>query len=581
MRVDALQLDLPLKDAAPLSAEARGAVYTPPVLASWVASELVTRLRGKRSYRVLDPACGDGVLLAAVESASRQSGKTVRLQGIDIDGEAARQSATLLGRDADLHTADTLWPSPTRSPVEGLRDILGGAPDAIIANPPWGAVLSHSSDRLRSLGYELATGQYDSFEVFVELCVNLAPAGGLLAFIIPDSIFLPEHERLRRLLLDKTTILLLARLGEGFFSGVYRGTTVLLVKKGPPAQDAHVWCFRLTPQRRKAVLEGQLSMSDASAELGHEVLQSRFAHDAHARFDLELREDETRIVDAMETNALDWSRWVVAGRGVELSKTGRVVECPNCLLAHPQPRGQETTFRCRCGHVFELARARSEVIIRPLGETSSVGWAPIIVGEDVDRHYCRPSREIRLGVSGIQYKTPELFQARKLLVRKTGVGIKAAVDESGAYTNQVVFIFTLRRDAQPPEFLLDYMEGVLCSRVLLAYHLRRSGETEWRSHPYVTPKVLRQLPIPDLTPGTSRWNQARAIAEAVAVRRRDERNHASIADLHIERLVAGLYGLSSTDCAWALSVLDQAQQLEAIHTLRLAGDARLTPELVA
>ncbi len=38
------------------------------------------------------------------------------------------------------------------------------------------------------------------------------------------------------------------------------------------------------------------------------------------------------------------------------------------------------------------------------------------------------------GVPGINYKSVEIFQDRKIVVRKTGVGIKAAIDETGALT---------------------------------------------------------------------------------------------------------------------------------------------------
>src|SRR5438874_2005611 len=43
-----------------------GAVYTPDVLADWVADELLSLLGVERPC-VLDPACGDGALLRAVQ----------------------------------------------------------------------------------------------------------------------------------------------------------------------------------------------------------------------------------------------------------------------------------------------------------------------------------------------------------------------------------------------------------------------------------------------------------------------------------------------------------------------------------
>jgi hypothetical protein len=180
-------------------------------------------------------------------------------------------------------------------------------------------------------------------------------------------------------------------------------------------------------------------------------------------------------------------------------------------------------------------------------------------------------------VPGINYKRPETFAQRRLLIRKTGVGLKAAIDESGAYTTQVVFHVQSKADA--PSFLLEYLQGVLCSRVLLAYHLRRSGDSEWRSHPYVTPETLQDLPIPWVGPeGGKTWRQAEAIAEA-AVKRAScsDTADADELDVHVDRLVAGLYGLNVEECRWVLEVLDQTQPLQAFVTMRLSDRERLRP----
>jgi hypothetical protein len=56
--------------------------------------------------------------------------------------------------------------------------------------------------------------------------------------------------------------------------------------------------------------------------------------------------------------------------------------------------------------------------------------------------------------------------------------------------------------------------------------------------------------------------------------------HDSAEDLRVERLVAGLYGLSDEGCAWVLRVLEDAEALEPIRTLRLP-DPRLLKPLLA
>jgi hypothetical protein len=111
---------------------------------------------------------------------------------------------------------------------------------------------------------------------------------------------------------------------------------------------------------------------------------------------------------------------------------------------------------------------------------------------------------------------------------------------------------------------------------MFAYHLKRSGELEWRSHPYVTQKTIATLPIPLPVEGSSSWPQARAIAEAV------QRHLVSDAgDLEIESLVAGLFDLTSEDLRWAADVIKLAADLEPMRRLRVEDISNLQPQKVS
>lgn len=565
-----LAFDVPVSVPSQLSRRELGAVYTPVALADWVAQQVVDTLRGRLTSAppvIVDPACGDGALLEAVRRRTRGR---ARLYGVDLDPEAVAAARQRLSGAATIVNADAL--------TADLRSLGIPQPDAVIANPPWGASIDVHASELRTRGYSLARGQFDSYELFIESALTWLPDDAPAAFIIPDSIFQPEHEPTRRLLAECSRLDLVARLGEGMFPGVFRGTAVLVFRPGAPSAEHSVSCVRLRAAERRRVLSGEMSFSAAAAAAMHSVSQARLTSNPRAEFRLDVTNADAGRLGKIEREPLDWSRWLLVGRGVELGKGGAIVRCPHCGHGRPAPK---RTFRCAsCAAVVDRADCVNETIITKAGTAPGDEWRPLIVGEDVDRYCAAPSRFIRLGVSGINYKTPDSFTDQRLLIRKTGVGLKAAIDESGAYTTQVVFHVQRRPDAPP--FILEYLQGVLCSRVLLAYHLRRSGDSEWRSHPYVTPKTLRDLPIPPLGGESSKsWRQAEAIA--IAARERgaatDEAGLAEL-DVHVDRLVAGLYGLSRADCRWVLEVLDQTQALQAFTTLRLSDRERLRPVLV-
>jgi adenine-specific DNA-methyltransferase len=542
---------------------ARGAIYTPKPLADWVAGELCALLGG--AAEVWDIACGDGALLEAVERVAPGSHS---LAGFDID-EAAVSIAQMRLPHARLQARDALDSHP-----------FDGRPDAIILNPPWGARLSHSPLELRSAGFELARGQFDSYDVFVERSLELLPRGGIAAIILPDSVFNPEHRQLRRLLVERTCLQLIARLGEGFFPAVYRGTVVMVVVKAPPPPGHTVRCTRLRPADRRAVLRGEITLASAARRLSHEVAQATFADSALVRFDIDVRERDRRAIHAMESaNPMNWREWLGSGRGVELSKHGKVVLCPRCGAAAPAPRRQQ--LRCTpCDFSFEVESARHTQIVQPIGVPDTDGdWRPLIAGEDVRRFRATASRLLKVGVPGIVYKSASGFAAPKLLVRKTGVGLTCAVDDSGSYTTQVVFHY-VPRHPHTASFLLDYLAGVLNSRVMLSYYLQTRGESEWRSHPYVTQRLIEELPVPAPLPGTWWEAQAREIAAQAKLLRATAKSDLA-AELQLERLVIGLYGLGPRDWKWVLRVVADAQPLVGIKELRLNRDVQLSALRVA
>src|SRR5205823_3849518 len=81
---------------------------------------------------------------------------------------------------------------------------------------------------------------------------------------------------------------------------------------------------------------------------------------------------------------------------------------------------------------------------------------------------------------GINYKIPSLYAGEKLLVRKTGRGIYATIDRTGAFTTQTVFIFKLNpnRTEHYKQLRLAYILGVLNSRMMLYRYYKKIGDIE-------------------------------------------------------------------------------------------------------
>ncbi len=98
----------------------------------------------------------------------------------------------------------------------------------------------------------------------------------------------------------------------------------------------------------------------------------------------------------------------------------------------------------------------------------------------MNRYHRGPVQYIETAKDGINYKEPEFYEGKRLLVRQTGVGIYATIDSSGMLTNQSVFTWKLRDDLEKPlvRYRLEYLLGVLNSRLMLYRYYMGSGDTE-------------------------------------------------------------------------------------------------------
>lgn len=549
-----------------------GKVYTPVFLAQWVAEELAVALPDIPIPKVLDPACGGGELLAAFRRARSRS----KIYGVDIDNQAIAECANRFAGKGQFKIADALIPNGKSTFQRAWAEL--GFPnkfDAIIANPPWGADLLHSRQKFSKTGYTLAQGQFDVWEVFIELAMSLLRQGGIAAFIIPDALFLPEHQRLREFLQSNYTIMKISRLGEGLFKGIYRGTVVLQIQNQLPSTNHKVQVSRLSRSERADILSGNMDLGTVLRNNQHYIAQKNFCEDEFSQWNIDTKTNERKWITAIKNKSGDWCDGLHTGRGVEVSKHGMLLECPTCRWTIPQPKFERKIFCVGCGNDTSSTEYIKTKIVRKLTSKTD-RWASLFVGEDVNRYAAKPSRQLKLLVDGVKYKDLKIYRKRRLVIRKTGVGIKAAIVSDGSLTNQVVFHYYQKNDGKLPDFFLSYLLGVINSRIMFAYHLRVNGEAEWRSHPYLTQKIIGRFPIPVPKENTIEWKQALAIAHIV-----DQTllsgNLTQKQDEKIEALVAGLYGFGEAGMAWVNKVISSAEKLEPMRELLNVDIGKIKP----
>jgi adenine-specific DNA-methyltransferase len=558
--------------------KANGIFYTPLYLAEYLSKKVLQYHRCKKISTIIDPACGDSILLRCLASEILLNSPKIlpQILGVDKDINAIASSTTkfsnnsLSNFDINFIHTDGLFPIHGKTAHDGWVDLREDFKskngfDIAVSNPPWGAELTDYDILKLNLNFTLAKGQFDIFDLFTETILNNLNEEGTYGLILPDSIFSQEQAKFRCLVSKNTTIHLIARLGEKIFPEINRACVIIVGKNTKAKSNHQVDCFRLSSNYKKQVISTNLSLEAVEKELSHKVLQSRFYENDNYLFDIDLKIADQPTVNKIELNSSPLKKYVVSTRGAEISKKGIVCQCPNCQQWLPLPKSKQP--KCsNCRNEIKIDLVLKEKIVL---SHNGVGNIKLKVGEDLFRFTSISKSWINTLKEGINYKNLSIYEGDKILVRKTGVGITACLDYENAITNQVVYILKLKIILEQ-KLSLEFILAVLNSRIMTYYLIKKYGENEWKSHPYLTQTMLINLPFPKIDVNSA---ESKKLINQVTEILRDEvtqskaKNISISTDLFIERVIAHFFKLDETDYKAIFETLSSSEQLIPIKRL--------------
>lgn len=532
-----------------------GVVYTPDTLAEFVASMLYdfSQAEGAKIKTILDPASGECSLLKA---AKRLFGADKKYIGIDVDRDAVNATKD----EYDIILNDAIIPQNVRRDSASYWKEILPPIDMIIANPPWSSEKIYSQDLIKNAGFTLGTGQYDSYVLFLELSYNILSDGGYFGFIIPDSLFDAQNERLRYFLASRTNIKVIARLGEKIFDEVNRAATVIICKKENPTDDSITKCFRLSTDDRKEFLLGNGSLHGYFDHGVHLVHQMRFLHNDAYNFNVDTHSNEEVLLDKIASDTIRWEDLFVFGRGVEISKAGKIVFCPTCSFAQGYKKKQLTEGRKTCTHCGAQILVNDETTHNVITSEPSKDSVFIYVGENVRRYKVDGANYIKKNIEGINYKNEDLYTPPKMLIRKTGLGIYCAIDNTGSVTSQTVYILKYKDNRQ--KIPLEYYMALINSRVVYYFYLKVYGENEWKSHPYLTKKIIYTLPIRP-------FQDSKTDREIIALSSKLMKGYNHEDDIQLEKIIMKKYCLADEERRLVLDEMNRLPNLNAINDMKM------------
>ncbi|HEX5443943.1 MAG TPA: N-6 DNA methylase [Pirellulales bacterium] len=200
--------------------KATGAHFTPPDLARLVAERVAALVRDRKGpVRVLDPACGDGNLLCAInEALPREMRRRVTLIGVENDDASF---ASLRARQAKFNGCHTELVKGDFLEFFGDNDLFGSHEaiepvDCIIANPPYVRTQVLGAKRAQQLAARFGlSGRVDLYQAFLVAMSRQLRPGGILG-VITSNRFLTTRGGMatRRFLRTRFDLLEIVDLGD-------------------------------------------------------------------------------------------------------------------------------------------------------------------------------------------------------------------------------------------------------------------------------------------------------------------------------------------------------------------------------
>ncbi len=340
-------------------------------------------------------------------------------------------------------------------PLEFPEVFEEGGFDVVLGNPPWGQKEIGGGQVVSKFvrgTYSSVDGVFDWFRFFVERSLSVTKNGTRFGLVLPDTILLKNYEPTRRHLLESTALEAITWWGAAFAAATIDVVTIVGVH-GPPKEDHKVRAEILDPVRPQR----------------NSIPQKEFWLNQRLTFNLFLTRDVRNELSRLE-------RFPRLGDFYEIHEGVHSGNLRSKLFV-PERVDQS----CR------------PIVVRG-SEVSPYGlkWSGTYIR--LDSVPKRRTKEAYANLGRIEW-----YEQEKVLVRRTGDRIIAALDQEKNFVSNNFFIIFPRRDSA-----LD-LHGLsaLLNSEFITWYFRTIEPREGRVFAEVKIKHLEEFPLPLLDDGSA------------------------------------------------------------------------------
>jgi hypothetical protein len=355
--------------------------------------------------------------------------------------------------------------------------------DIVVGNPPYLFIRDIPQEQ-RSIievsNFETNDGQYDYYQIFIELGIRILKQGGKLGYIVPDSLLaLSNRSILRKFIYDTTKIKEIYHTGPKFSEPIVSNIILILEKEDSASE------------RKKNLINLKLSNQV------EEILPQDLLEKWNYKFLIHLNETDILILEQLNS---DFSKLkdlsdkydveLVLGRGVELSKTGRIIFCEKCRKYLPIPQKKLKCDTCNSS----LDEKNSENIIHDAIPSNAIKENFQLFLYSMKRYQVTQYKYIDTSKVGINYKEFNLYEDR-IIIRQISQNSKicATYDKNLSLTSQSFYNLSIKKSLIS-EFNNYYLLGLFNS-TLFSYFFIKSFGTYKKLFPRILIEKIKDFPI--------------------------------------------------------------------------------------
>ena len=356
--------------------------------------------------------------------------------------------------------------------------------DYVVGNPPYlfiRAIPQEHRNFIERLPLETNKGQYDYYQIFIELGIKSLKKNGLLGYIIPDSLLaLSNRKILRKYIYDSTKIIEIYYSGPQFDKPVVSNIILTLEKESD----------EIKRKNNQIIIKFSLTQSQPDKI----IVQNLIEHWDY-EFLINLNEKDLRILDHLNTNfprleeLIESSKFNIRlSRGVELGKEGKVIFCDTCKRFYPLP---SKDFSCPDCMSILNTNSIEKIIVDEIPNGLESDFKPFIYS--MNRYIVNEIKFIDMTKKGIKYKGLDIYKNRIVIRQLSQDNLICASYDKNSVTSQSFYNLKVSSPSIP-EFNNTYTLGLLNSKLMSYYFIKSFGSYK-KYFPRILIEKLRKLPL--------------------------------------------------------------------------------------